>query len=79
MPFSWIERLLLRPRQGVDTVAAEEALRQAYDTDVRPLLAHVRQELGAVADPLVVYRGSGYFERIADERQGELAGGASWG
>ena len=56
MPFSWIERLLLRPRQGVDTVAAEEALRQAYDTDVRPLLAHVRQELGAVADPLVVFR-----------------------
>ena len=70
---------LTQAQAGGDTVAAEEALRQAYDTDVRPLLAHVRQELGAVADPLVVYRGSGYFERIADERQGELAGGASWG
>ena len=70
---------LTQAQAGGDTVAAEEALRQAYDTDVRPLLAHVRQELGAVADPLAVYRGSGYFERIADERQGELAGGASWG
>ncbi len=70
---------LAQAQAGGDTVAAEEALRQAYDTDVRPLLAHVRQELGAAADPLAVYRGSGYFERIADERQGELAGGASWG
>ena len=64
---------------GGDTVVAEEVLRQAYDTDVRPLLAHVREELGAASDPLAAYRRSGYFERIAGERQGELAGAASWG
>ena len=62
-----------------DTVACEEILRNAYDTDVRPLLAVVRQELGAEADSLSAYRRSGYFERIAQERQGELAGAASWG
>ena len=62
-----------------DTVACEEILRNAYDTDVRPLLAVVRQELGAAADPLGAYRSSGYFDRIAAERQGELEGAASWG
>ena len=62
-----------------DAVACEEILRNAYDTDVRPLLAVVRQELGAEADPLGAYRHSGYFERIAVERQGELKGAASWG
>jgi L-rhamnose isomerase/sugar isomerase len=70
---------LVQGQAAGDTVAAEEVLHQAYDTDVRPLLAHVREKLGAAADPLAVYRQSGYFERIADERQGELAGGASWG
>ena len=62
-----------------DAVACEEILRNAYDTDVRPLLALVRQELGAEANPLDAYRRSGYFERIAIERQGELKGAASWG
>ncbi|MXW81483.1 MAG: L-rhamnose isomerase [Gemmatimonadetes bacterium] len=62
-----------------DAVACEEILRNAYDTDVRSLLAIVRQELGAEADPLGAYRLSGYFERIAIERQGELKGAASWG
>ena len=62
-----------------DAVGCEEILRMAYDIDVRPLLAVVRQELGAAADPLGAYRRSGYFERIAEERQGELEGAASWG
>ena len=62
-----------------DAVGCEEILRMAYDIDVRPLLAVVRQELGAAADPLSAYRRSGYFERIAEERQGELEGAASWG
>jgi L-rhamnose isomerase/sugar isomerase len=70
---------LAQAQTAGDTVGAEEILRQAFDTDVRPLLAHVREALGAVAEPLAVYRQSGYFERIAVERQGELAGGASWG
>ena len=75
-----VDRAALAEAQAEeDTVAAEEILRNAYDTDVRPLLAVVRQELGAAANPLVAYRQSGYFERIAEERQGELEGAASWG
>lgn len=62
-----------------DTVGGEEILRAAYDTDVRPLLAQVRLELGASLDPLAEYRASGYFTKIASQRQGVLAGAASWG
>jgi L-rhamnose isomerase/sugar isomerase len=58
---------------------AEEALRAAWDTDVRPMLARVRTDLGAAADPLAAYRASGYYTRIAEERQGVLEGAASWG
>ena len=60
-------------------LSREEILRSAYDTDVRPLLAQARLEQGAEIDPLGAYRSSGYFERIAAERQGELEGAASWG
>ena len=75
-----VDRTALAKAQAEDdAVACEEILRNAYDTDVRPLLALVRQELGAEANPLDAYRRSGYFERIAQERQGDLKGAASWG
>ena len=75
-----VDRAALAEAQAEDdTVAGEEILRHAFDTDVRPFLAVVRQELGAAADPLGAYRQSGYFARIAEERQGELEGAASWG
>jgi L-rhamnose isomerase/sugar isomerase len=62
-----------------DTVYCEEVLRDAFDTDVRPLLLQVRVELGAEADPLAAYRRTGYYERVAEGRQGDLEGAASWG
>ncbi len=75
-----VDRTALAEAQAEDdVVSCEEILRNAYDTDVRPLLALVRQELGAEANPLDAYRRSGYLERIAIERQGELKGAASWG
>ena len=70
---------LAAAQQEDDAVHCEEILRSAYDTDVRPLLAQARLEQGAEIDPLGAYRSSGYFERIAAERQGELEGAASWG
>lgn len=70
---------LAAAQSEADTVMAEEVLRCAWDTDVRPLLARVRIDLGAAADPLAAYRDSGYFERIAQQRQGALEGAASWG
>jgi L-rhamnose isomerase/sugar isomerase len=75
-----VDRQALAAAQAAgDTVMAEEALRAAWDTDVRPLCAKVRVDLGAAADPLAAYRASGWFEKIAEERQGVLEGAASWG
>ena len=75
-----VDRAALAATQAEDdTVAGEEILRNAYDVDVRPLLAVVREELGAETDPLRSYRESGYFKHIAENRQGELEGAASWG
>ncbi|MBI2504725.1 MAG: L-rhamnose isomerase [Candidatus Latescibacteria bacterium] len=75
-----VDRKALAATQAQDdTVGCEEVLRAAYDTDVRPLLAQVRLELGAATDPLAAYRCSGYFTKIAVERQGVLQGAASWG
>ena len=75
-----VDRAALAAAQAEDdTVAGEEILRNAYDVDVRPLLAVVREELGAETDPLGAYRQSGYFNRIAEDRQGDLEGAASWG
>lgn len=51
-----------------DVVTAEETLLDAYRTDVRPLLAVVRQELGVPENPLAAYRQSGYYERVCEER-----------
>jgi L-rhamnose isomerase/sugar isomerase len=49
----------------------------AYNTDVRPLLAEVRADAGLDPDPIGAYRRSGYQEKIVKERVGgEQAG---WG
>ncbi|MCD6520608.1 MAG: L-rhamnose isomerase [Anaerolineae bacterium] len=59
-----------------DIVRAEETLLEAYRTDVRPLLAAVREEMGLHPDPLAAYRASGYYEKICAERQ-PTEGGSS--
>jgi len=59
---------LAEAQQTGDIVAAEEVLQAAFQTDVRPLLAMVRQEMGIPADPLRAFRASGYQEQIAGER-----------
>ncbi|MFE9294337.1 L-rhamnose isomerase [Streptomyces niveus] len=70
------EALAAAQREG-DVLAANAALMDAYNTDVRPLVAEVRTELGADADPVAAYHASGYGKRIVAERVGgEQAG---WG
>ncbi|MFD8914641.1 L-rhamnose isomerase [Streptomyces sp. NPDC059575] len=60
-----------------DVLAANGVLMDAFSTDVRPLLAEVREEAGLEGDPLAAYRRSGWQERIVEERVGgEQAG---WG
>jgi len=56
-----------------DVVAAHELLLDAYNTDVRPLCAKVRVELGAAADPLGDLRASGRAARLAAARSIEAA------
>jgi L-rhamnose isomerase/sugar isomerase len=49
----------------------------AFNTDVRPLLAEVREDSGLDPDPMRAYRESGWQEQIVKDRVGgEQAG---WG
>ncbi|MEA3406630.1 MAG: L-rhamnose isomerase [Chloroflexota bacterium] len=65
-----IDREALKTAQlAGEVVDAEEILLDAYRTDVRPLLAEVRREMGLEIDPLAAYRASGYYERICAERE----------
>ncbi|MFD7923157.1 L-rhamnose isomerase [Streptomyces sp. NPDC059740] len=63
-------------REG-DVLAANAALMDAYNTDVRPLLAEVRQENGLAADPFRAYLDSGHQDEIAATRVGGQQAG--WG
>lgn len=60
-----------------DVLAANAVFMDAYNTDVRPLLAQVREEQGLDPDPMAAYRASGWQERIAAERVGGQQAG--WG
>ncbi|WP_405825029.1 L-rhamnose isomerase [Streptomyces sp. NBC_01390] len=60
-----------------DVLAANAVLMDAYNTDVRPLLVEVREELGLDGDPIAAYARSGWGAKIVAERVGgEQAG---WG
>jgi L-rhamnose isomerase/sugar isomerase len=53
-----------------DVLGANEVLIDAYNSDVRPLLAEVRTEMGIDPDPLGAFARSGYYERVAAARVG---------
>ena len=54
-----------------DVVMAERALKDAFETDVRPLVAEARLRGGGAADPVAAFRASGYRDRVAAERTSE--------
>ncbi|MFB7289439.1 L-rhamnose isomerase [Actinacidiphila glaucinigra] len=60
-----------------DVLAANAALMDAYNTDVRPLLREVREERGLAPDPVAAYRASGWQEHIVADRVGGTQAG--WG
>src|SRR5580698_3573256 len=60
-----------------DVLGANAVLMDAYNTDVRPLLAELREEMGLDPDPIAAYRGSGYAEKIVADRVGGTPMG--WG
>ena len=61
---------LAAAQQAGDVLAAHAVLMDAYNTDVRSLLAEVRQDEGLEPDPVAAYHRSGYAERIRAERVG---------
>jgi L-rhamnose isomerase / sugar isomerase len=71
-----VDRLRLgeTQKQG-DILAANRVLQDAYESDVRPLLAAARRRLGIEADPIAALRASGYAERVSHERGTAVAGG----
>ncbi|MDP8949345.1 MAG: L-rhamnose isomerase [Actinomycetota bacterium] len=66
-----------KARRSGDVLGAHRTLLDAYATDVRPLCAKVREDLGASADPIFAFRESGYLEKVVDERKEGV--GAGWG
>jgi L-rhamnose isomerase / sugar isomerase len=68
----------LEPAQRAGVVlGANAVLMDAFATDVRPLLAELRQDLDLNPDPVAAYKASGYLEKIAAERVGGTQAG--WG
>lgn len=59
---------LAQAQAGEDLVRSESILRDAYSTDVRPLLAEWRKSRRLPPDPLAAFRESGYAQRVASER-----------
>src|SRR6266700_444853 len=60
-----------------DVLGANAVLMDAYNTDVRPLLAELRAAQGLDPDPMAAYHRSGYGEKIVAERIGGTQAG--WG
>jgi len=51
-----------------DLIRAEECLKNAFSTDIRPAIRDWRRSKGLPENPLEAFRASGYLERAARER-----------
>ena len=73
-----VDREALEAAQAAgDVLGANAVFMDAYNTDVRPLLAELREEMGLDPDPIAAYKASGYYERVVEERKDGQAAG--WG
>jgi L-rhamnose isomerase/sugar isomerase len=68
---------LAKAQMDGDVLEANGILVDAFNTDVRPLLGELREDMGLDPDPLGAYRRSGYAEKIIAERATGTAAG--WG
>ncbi|MGB3338691.1 MAG: L-rhamnose catabolism isomerase [Devosia sp.] len=72
-----VDRAGLKAAQdGNDALAATQALRLAYRSDVEPILAMARYEKGGAIDLLGTYRAARYRQKVAEIRP-EVAAGSS--
>ncbi len=70
-------RALAQKQADGDVLGAHRELTAAFEMDVRPLLAEVREEMGLHLDPIQALKESGYEAKIARERG--ASGGGSGG
>jgi L-rhamnose isomerase/sugar isomerase len=56
---------LAKAQQAGDVLGAHRVLTDSFATDVRPLLAALREEHGLDPDPMAAYARSGYAAQIA--------------
>jgi L-rhamnose isomerase / sugar isomerase len=63
------EKLLTEAQSKAEIVRAEEFLRDAFATDVRPILEAWRKSKGLPTNPLRALYESGYVEKISRERR----------
>ena len=64
-------------QQRCELVDAENCLKDAFSTDVRPAIREWAVARGLPADPMDAFRQSGYLERITAERAARNAAGVS--
>ena len=73
-----VDREALKAAQlAGDVLAANDIFIDAFNTDVRPMLAELRESQGLAPDPMRAFLDSGYLERVRSERVGGNAAG--WG
>jgi L-rhamnose isomerase / sugar isomerase len=68
---------LAQHQQKAELVDAEECLREAFFTDVRPMLREWRRGKGLAEDPLAAFRASGYLEDAEKQRAERNRGAVS--
>jgi L-rhamnose isomerase/sugar isomerase len=59
-----------------DALLALQTLKEAFTTDVEPILAMARHRAGGAIDPVAAFRASGYRERVARTRPAAARMGA---
>ena len=59
-----------------DPVGTLQLLKQAFTTDVSPILAMARLRAGGAIDPITAYRLSFYREKVAADRPASASGGS---
>jgi L-rhamnose isomerase/sugar isomerase len=62
------EERLTEAQHAGDVLGAHRVLLEAFESDVRPLLARFRESLGVEPDPVAAFRATGYADRLARER-----------
>src|SRR3954447_8423683 len=69
-----VDRAKLQDAQSrMNIVDAEETLRAAFNTDVKPMLTEWRKRKGIEPEPMQAYRASGYETRVSKEREARRA------